>query len=159
MPRDDTAAQMPEAIECSLLDGFQSEFPLVSRPYAEIGERLGISEDDVLSILRRLRERRWISRVGAVLRPHSVGASTLAALAVPEDRLEDVAAIISAYPGVNHNYAREHRFNLWFVVTAPDERAVAALLDDIHTRTGLAPLDLPLLEAFHIDLGFGLTWN
>ena len=63
---------------------------------------------------------------------------------------------MSAYPEVNHNYEREHPFNLWFVVTAKNEQAVADVLADVERRTGIAVMDLPLLEAFHIDLGFPL---
>ena len=77
-------------------------------------------------------------------------------MAVPRERLQSVAEIVSGYDEVNHNYEREHAFNLWFVVTAKDERAVADVLADVRRRTGLAVMDLPLVEAFHIDLGFPL---
>jgi DNA-binding Lrp family transcriptional regulator len=83
------------------------------------GYRLGIDEETVLAASpQRLRETGVVSRVGAVFAPRRVGASTLAALAVPPDRLEEIAARVSARPEVNHNYEREHRYNLWFVVTA-----------------------------------------
>lgn len=148
-----------DAIDRALLDRFQSGFPLGPRPFATLGAALGIAESDVLSRLDALQASGAISRVGAVVAPGRAGASTLAAMAVPEARLDEIAALISAYPSVNHNYEREHRFNLWFVVTAPDAAAVQAVLGDIASRTGIAPLDLPLLEAFHIDLGFPLQWN
>ena len=77
-------------------------------------------------------------------------------MAVPRDRLDAVANLVSEYEEVNHNYEREHAFNLWFVVTARDEQAVADVLADVRRRTGIAVMDLPLLEAFHIDLGFPL---
>ncbi|MCP4329657.1 MAG: Lrp/AsnC family transcriptional regulator [Alphaproteobacteria bacterium] len=142
-----------------LLDGFQRDLPLTPRPFAEIADRLGVAEDDVLDGLRRLTEAGAVSRVGAVVAPHSVGWSTLAAMAVPAERLEDVAASVSAIPEVNHNYQREHRFNLWFVVTGCDRDHVAAVLDGIEARSGCQVLDLPLLESYHIDLGFDLRWN
>ena len=88
--------------------------------------------------------------------PKRLGASTLAAMAVPRERLQSVAELVSGYEQVNHNYEREHVFNLWFVVTAEDERAVADVLADVHRRTGIAVMDLPLVEAYHIDLGFPL---
>ena len=65
-----------------------------------------------------------------------------------------MAALVGAEPGVNHSYLREHRWNLWFVATAPDADALAASLARIGAATGLAVLDLPLLRAFNIDLGF-----
>ena len=100
-----------------------------------------------------------ISRVGAVFRPNRVGASTLAAMAVPQSEIETVATIINDFDEVNHNYEREHRLNLWFVVTGADAGQVAAVLRDIEARTGLAVLDLPLVEAYRLDLGFPLQWT
>ena len=147
-----------DALDRRLLNEFQRGFPLTDRPFAEVAKRLGSDEDEVLERLRRLSAEGAVSRVGAIVAPHAVGWSTLAALAVPADRLEEVARIVSDYPEVNHNYEREHRFNLWFVVTAEDEDAVADVLEDIAYRTGLRPLDLPLLEPFHLDLGFALRW-
>lgn len=142
-----------------LLDDFQHDFPLTPRPYADLAERLGTSEADVMERLARLQQAGAVSRVGAVIRPHAVGASTLAAMAVPPEWLERVAELVSGYPEVNHNYQRDHRLNLWFVVTATARDEVQAVLADIERRTGLAVLDLPMLEDFHIDLGFGLQWN
>ena len=110
----------------------------------------------MLERLERLERRGYVSRIGPVFRPNCLGASTLAAMAVPAERLQRVADIVSSYPEVNHNYEREHAFNLWFVVTARDEQAVADVLAEVRDRTGLAIMDLPLSEEFHIDLGFRL---
>jgi len=77
-------------------------------------------------------------------------------MAVPAERLHGVAKLVSSYAQVNHNYEREHEFNLWFVVTASDAQEVADVLSDVRRRTGLPVMDLPLTEAFHIDLGFPL---
>ena len=142
-----------------LLNDFQRNLPLVARPYAAMAEKLGVSEQEVIERLGALQQDGTISRVGAVIRPHSVGVSTLAAMAVPTERLEEVAAMISAYAEVNHNYEREHDFNLWFVVTADREQRLRDVLADMEQRSGLKVLDLPLLEDFHIDLGFDLRWT
>jgi DNA-binding Lrp family transcriptional regulator len=144
-------------LEFSLLNDWQRDFPLVARPYAALAAKLGCDEPAVLECLADLKRSGHISRIGAVFRPHVLGFSTLAAVACPEDRLEAVARIIDAHPEVNHNYEREHRFNLWFVVTAPSREAVGTVLADIHRATGLKPLDLPMQEDYHIDLGFRLT--
>lgn len=148
--------QPPQTLEFRLLNEFQRDFPLVPTPFADIARRLGSDEATVLITLQRLCKTGAISRIGAVFAPHSVGASTLAALAVPRERLDEVAAMVSAYPGVNHNYEREHAYNLWFVATAAEESGLAALLDEIEAATGCSPIALPLLEEFHIDLGFDL---
>jgi DNA-binding Lrp family transcriptional regulator len=80
-------------------------------------------------------------------------------MAVPPDRIEEVAALVSGYPEVNHNYEREHRWNLWFVVSAASVTDVAIVLRDIERRSGLAVLDLPLVRSFKLDLGFPLQWD
>jgi len=150
------AVEQLAELDKRLLDEFQRDLPVCERPYAEIARRLGCSEDTVIERLSRLRRHGYVSRIGPVFRPNCVGASTLAAMAVPEERLEAIALLVSDYPEVNHNYEREHHFNLWFVVTARDAQAVSVVLADIHRRTRIAVMNLPLVEAFHIDLGFPL---
>lgn len=146
-----------DTIDTRLLDEFQRGFPLEPRPFARIGLDLGLDEAGVIDRLARLSAGGAVARVGATVRPNTAGASTLAALAVPEDRLEDVAALVGSEPGVNHSYQREADWNLWFVATAADERALAQSLDRIRKTTGLRLLDLRLERAFNIDLGFRLS--
>jgi DNA-binding Lrp family transcriptional regulator len=148
-----------DARERRLLNDYQRNFPLCPAPYAAIAAALHTSEDWVIATLRRLTAEGVVSRVGAVFRAGSVGASTLAAMAVPRSRLADVARAVSAYRGVNHNYEREHRFNLWFVAHAPDRIALQALLARIAREATLPVIALPLLREYHIDLGFDLEAN
>jgi len=143
-------------LEKRLLNEYQKGLPLSATPYADIAKQLGTSEALVLKILARLQEIGVVSRVGPVFKPKSVGASTLAAMAIPEALLEEVAAQVSAYPEVNHNYEREDRYNLWFVVTAPDQQTLETVLADMERETGYQVLNLPLKKQFHIDLGFPL---
>lgn len=146
-------------IDRRLLDEHQRGFPLCERPFAEVGRRLGIGETEVIARLRRLTAAGAVSRVGAVLAPRGIGASTLAAMAVPPERLDQVAELVNGFPEVNHNYEREHRFNLWFVLTASDRACLDQVLAAISAATGLTVLDLPMLEEYHIDLGFPLRWR
>ncbi|MGE5471231.1 MAG: Lrp/AsnC family transcriptional regulator [Bacteroidota bacterium] len=141
----------------ALLNNFQRDFPLVTRPFQTLALVLGSTEEAVLHACRRYQAAGVIGRIGAVFAPRRVGASTLAALAVPPAELARVAALVSAQPGVNHNYAREHRYNLWFVVTAPDAAELAAILAGIESQSGCPLLTLPLEDEFHIDLGFDLS--
>jgi DNA-binding Lrp family transcriptional regulator len=145
-----------DARELRLLNDYQRQFPLVHAPYAEIAERLGVDEDWVCDRLGRWQREGRVSRVGGVFRPRAIGVSTLATMAVPERDLARVAEAVSARPEVNHNYEREHRFNLWFVLTAADTAALHAALDAIRRETGYTPLSLPLLADYWIDLGFDL---
>jgi DNA-binding Lrp family transcriptional regulator len=146
-------------LEQRLLNDYQQGIPLASQPFAEIARELGVYETTVIETLRKLQTEGVVSRIGAVFRPNRVGASTLAAMAVPEDDLERVAEIVNGFAEVNHNYEREHRFNLWFVVAADDEQRLQDVLAEIEQCCGYPLLDLPLLEDFHIDLGFELQWT
>ncbi|NJD25073.1 MAG: Lrp/AsnC family transcriptional regulator [Betaproteobacteria bacterium] len=147
---------MDDTLEFRLLNEFQRDFPLCPAPFAELAARLGVAEKAVLGSLERLRREGKISRVGAVFAPKRIGASTLAAMAVPPEKLETVAAAVNRFAEVNHNYEREHRYNLWFVVTAASEGRLQATLGAIEQAAGYPLLNLPLLEEFHIDLGFSL---
>lgn len=142
-----------------MIDLYQRDFPLVERPFAAIAEKLGICEEDVIEALKVLKENGVLSRVGAVFKPNTVGHSTLAAMAVSQDRLQEVADLVSSFDAVNHNYEREHRLNLWFVVTAADKGGVEQVIDEIEHMTGIKVLNLPMLEDYHLDLGFDLRWN
>ena len=139
-----------------LLNDFQRDFPLSSRPYQDIANALGVNEDDVLTALSELNDNNFISRIGPIIPPNHIGVSTLVAMAIPEQQLQAVADIISAYPEVNHNYEREHTFNLWFVAIASDAEHLQAILDAIEQETGYKTMSVPLLDDFFIDLGFKL---
>ncbi|HSG95176.1 MAG TPA: Lrp/AsnC family transcriptional regulator [Afifellaceae bacterium] len=145
-----------EPVDQRLIDGFQRDFPLHSRPFSVIGETLNLTEDAVIRRYAALRAAGVISRIGALVAPNTLGASTLAAMAVPAERLEAVARLVSAESGVSHNYARENPMNLWFVVTGPDVQSVEAVIAGIEKRTGLPVNDLRLIEPYHLDLGFAL---
>jgi DNA-binding Lrp family transcriptional regulator len=149
-------AGSPESLRRAMLDDWQRDFPLVPAPFAHVAATLGTSEAAVLHEFGRLQREGSVSRIGAVWGAGAGGAGMLCALAVPAARLVDVAAMVSAEPGVNHNYEREHDWNLWFVVTGHDRDAVAATVDRLEVRSGLRALRLPMRRAYRIDLGFDL---
>ena len=140
-----------------LLNNFQRNFPLEPMPFEQIARRLNTSPERVLQTLRDLQARGAVSRVGPVFRPNTVGASTLAAMAVPAGKLDSIASIVSQFPQVNHNYEREHRYNLWFVVTAENTSALRETLREIQLESGYRVLSLPLVKDYHIDLGFHMN--
>ena len=127
------------------------------RPFEAIADVLGVDEATVIARLTVLQSEGMVTGVGATVRPNTAGASTLATLAVPDVRIEEVADIVGEEPGVNHSYLREDEWNLWFVATAPNANELAASLARISRRSGLGVLDLPLVRPFNIDLGFRLT--
>ncbi len=150
------AADSSDEARFRLLNDFQRNFPLVSQPFARLAEQIGLDEQAVLDTVSMWLRDGVLSRVGAVFAPRRIGASALAALSAPEARLEEIAARVNAAPEVNHNYQREHAFNLWFVITAESGRRLAEVVETLEADTGCKIIVLPLEQAFHIDLGFDL---
>lgn len=140
----------------ALLNDWQRDFPLCQAPFARIGDALGLDEGEVISLYEQLALDGALSRIGGAFAAGAGGAGLLAAMAVPPERLEAVAAQVSAHPGVNHNYQREHAWNLWFVINGSDPGAVHRAVDALEAATGLAALRLPMRRAYRIDLGFDL---
>ena len=144
------------SLQRDILNSYQHGFPVVSKPYEVIAEQVGATSKEVLAALGDLQEKNVLSRIGAVYKTGHVGSSSLAAMAVPEDQLESVAAKVNSFAEVNHNYKREHRLNLWFVVTAPDTDRLDLVFEELETLAGFEIVRLPMVEAFHLDLGFKL---
>lgn len=146
-------------MEKSLLNDYQHSFPLTSKPYAQIAEQLGVDESSVIKSLQKFKDSGVVSRVGPVFQVNRIGASTLAAISVPEEEIDGVADIISSFKQVNHNYKREHNFNLWFVATAPTHPDLQNTIAQMEVATGYEIMQLPMLKEFHIDLGFEIRWE
>lgn len=145
-----------DSLDWRLMNDWQRALPLVSRPFQVIARKMDTSEASIIERLKRLQESGAISRVGATCRPNTLAASTLAAVAAPEEQIEQVAHIINSEDGVNHSYQRENAFNIWFVATGPDRAFVNRTLARISEKTGLRVLDLRLRRPFNVDLGFAL---
>lgn len=143
-------------LEQHLLNDFQRDLSLSPTPFADMAEQLGVTEDEVLQSIESLQRSGVISRVGPVFKPNRVGVSTLAAMSIPAKDLECVARIVSAFPEVNHNYEREHDFNLWFVVTASSAEHLEMVLQEIEQHAEYPLMSLPMLQDYFIDLGFKL---
>jgi len=150
-----TVSQLTD-LERRFLNAFQHDFPLTPTPYADIAEELNVTEAEVLKMLDSLEQRKILSRVGPVFTPNRAGCSTLVAMAVPVKQLEDIAKLVNSYDEVNHNYERLNKFNLWFVLTASDQERIETIILELREKTGFQILNLPLEQAYHIDLGFPL---
>ena len=149
-----------DAVDAALIDEYQSDFPVESRPFERVAREIAaetgvdVDADAVLERVRNLREQGVFRRFGAVLNPPVIGSSTLAAVRAPEDRFDEIAEIINGYRQVNHNYRRDHEWNQWFVVTAGSREKRDAILAEIADRTGCEVLNLPMLTDYYIDLEF-----
>jgi siroheme decarboxylase len=142
-----------DALDLALIDRLQDGMTPVERPFARVAGELGIGEDEVIARVKRLVASGALSRIGPMYNADRLGGTqTLAALAVPEPDFEAVAAFVNAYPEVAHNYRRDHRYNMWFVVAAEREQRVAQVLQEIERHTELPVLELPKLDEYFLRL-------
>lgn len=142
----------------AILNLIQSNFPLTSRPFANIAEELGVSETVVLERVAALKENGIIRRIGGNFVPDKLGyVSTLCAASVPEDMIASFAKTVNAYPGVTHNYIRENHLNVWFTFIAPSMKIIQDNLGDISRKTGITEIyNLPATNVFKIKAEFTL---
>jgi DNA-binding Lrp family transcriptional regulator len=150
---------MLTSLHKQLLNDYQQDLPLSLTPYKDIADSLGTTEDKVISVLKELKDQQFIARIGSVIAPNHIGSSSLIAMTVPSEQLQKIAELVSQYPEVNHNYERENRFNLWFVLIATDDGHLQSVIKDIETRTGFTTLYLPLVADYYINLGFEIDFN
>lgn len=152
-PADDNGNGWLTRADAALLRRLHGGFPLVDRPFAAIGVELGLAEDEVIERLRSLLSQGVLTRFGPLFQIERAGGCfVLAAMAVPEQRFDEVARIVNARPEVAHNYRREHRLNMWFVVAAESVDAAEAAIRAIEAATALPVLRLPKEREFHVEL-------
>lgn len=154
--RTDNAVAL-DSTDRRLINLLQRGIPLTPRPYLEAARAVGTTEEDVIRRLRRLLDEGGLTRLGAILNaPQLGGERTLAAVAAPPERLEEVIAAINRHPEISHNYERTHHYNLWFVVSSEDPQAVQRVISEIERETGLEVLNLPTLEEYRVEFYYGL---
>jgi DNA-binding Lrp family transcriptional regulator len=146
-------------LQKKLLNDFQRDFPISATPFADIAEKLNVSENAVLQAFQELNDKNFIGRIGAIIPPNQIGVSTLAAISVPENELNIVAEKVSSFSEVNHNYERENALNLWFVVIANDAAHLNNVIEKIEQKTGYDVLCFPLEKEFFIDLSFKMDFE
>ncbi len=148
-----------DTVDRQLLDALQEAVPLVPRPFAALGETLGLSEDEVLRRVRRLKEENIIRQIGPIFSSRRLGyQSTLVAFRVEPERLDEVAAMVSTHPGVSHNYSRNHYYNLWFTLTLPPEQVLEEEIARLAEDGGVGDwLNLPSLRLFKLGVHFDMS--
>lgn len=145
-------------LDRKILDALQRDFPLSERPFDSLAARLGIDADTFWSRLERMQDNGTIRRLGASLNSRRLGfSSTLAAISVRPDDLDRAAATVARYSEVTHSYLRNHRFNIWFTIIAPDVARIEAILREIREDLALDACDvlnLPMVRQFKLDARF-----
>jgi DNA-binding Lrp family transcriptional regulator len=142
----------------NILNHIQVEFPIDPRPYQIIAERTGLSEDELINRIKRMKKEMLIRRIGGNFSPDRLGYhSTLCAAKVPEDKINFFTNTVNSFSGVTHNYKRDHEFNIWFTFIAPSVEIIKKNLAQIQRETGVeAILNLPATKVFKISANFKL---
>lgn len=147
-----------DELDCRILHVLQSEFPLSERPYEVLARKLQISCDELWERVEKLVDQGVIRRIGASLDSRKLGySSTLAAISVEADRVEQAAEIISRFSEVTHSYQRDHQFNIWFTMIAADNERIESILEQIRSALSLEiseVLSLPAKQLFKLDARF-----
>jgi DNA-binding Lrp family transcriptional regulator len=145
--------ESPDRVDLQLIDRLHGNLPLTERPFADVGAELGISEDEVIERLRRLLARGTLTRFGPLFQIERAGGLfVLAAIEVPEADFQRVTGIVNSFAEVAHNYRREHRLNMWFVVATETREAAMAALARIEAATGLKVHAFPKEREYFVGL-------
>jgi len=147
-----------DEVDKKILNILQARFPVVPEPFDAVGAELGISGDEVLERVKRLKENGVIRRIGAVFDSRKLGyVSTLCAAKVPGEKVMAFVEVVNGYPGVTHNYRRSHEYNVWFTFIAPDEDALEKSLAEIRQRTGITDvISMSAVRTYKINATFEL---
>jgi DNA-binding Lrp family transcriptional regulator len=147
-----------DEIDKKILNILQKGFPLVEHPFEVVAGKCGISEEEALSRIQKLKDEGIIRRIGAVFDGAKLGrVSTLCAARVPEEKIEKFVQIVNANKGVTHNYRRNHEYNIWFTVSAVSAEEMTVFLDDVKKKTGVADiLDMRAVRTFKINASFDI---
>jgi DNA-binding Lrp family transcriptional regulator len=144
--------------EVKLLNMLQDDFPLESRPFLTLANKLDMTEEEVIKLIKQLKENGYIRRLGGVFDSKNLGyKSTLCAMEVPEYKVEEVAHIVNSYTGVTHNYLRNHSYNMWFTLTAQSTEKIKSMIDEIRYKTDIKNIiTLTSVNTFKIKVNFNI---
>ncbi len=144
-----------DALDRRLVNDLQDGLPIAEHPFAEIANRHAMTEGEVVARLERLLADGVLSRFGPMFHAERLGGGlTLAAMAVPEGRIDEVAEVVNGFAEVAHNYARDHALNMWFVLATERPDRIPAVIAEIEARTGLRVYDMPKVDEFFVGARF-----
>ena len=146
---------MMDAVDRAIVNRLQESFPIAERPYRAVAKELGIGEDDLIQRLQRMLESRQLTRFGPMYHAERLGGGlSLCAMSIPKQDFERVAEQVDAFDEVAHNYARDHRLNMWFVLATETPERIREVLDDIERTTGYPVYNMPKEQEFFVGLKF-----
>jgi DNA-binding Lrp family transcriptional regulator len=142
-----------DEIDKRIINALQDGFPICDAPYRRVAAELELTEQDLISRLKTLLENGTLTRFGPLYNAEQMGgALTLAAVKAPQDRFDEIAEIINAFPEIAHNYARNHELNMWFVIATETPEQVQQTIDTIEQQTGLTVYNMPKKKEYFVNL-------
>ncbi|AWB10531.1 transcriptional regulator, AsnC family [Thermodesulfobium acidiphilum] len=143
-------------LEEALLEKIQHNFPIVERPFDELGAQLGLSGEKTIELLKKLKSEGIIRLIGGVFDPRKLGfKGTLIGLKVDKNHIDKIVERINKCHGVSHNYLRDHEYNLWFTLIMPSKEEIDAFIEELRKEDGVISLiELPAKRIFKIDVRF-----
>lgn len=142
-----------DKLDYKIINSLQDDFPICQAPFAALAADFDVSEALLMERVQALLDQGTLSRFGPLYNVEQFGGQySLIAMQVPATELETVIKVINSYPEVAHNYERDHRFNLWFVLACESRERLPEILDEIQQKTGHRTYDMPKLEEFYIGL-------
>ena len=139
-------------VDREIINRYQGDFPVAERPFQLLAEQLEISETELMSRIQAMLDDGRLTRFGPLYNIDRMGGIfSLCAMQVPEDTFDDTAEQVNAFHEVAHNYARDHRLNMWFVVAAESKPALQDTLERIERETGLTVYNFPKLKEFYVN--------
>jgi DNA-binding Lrp family transcriptional regulator len=144
-----------DAIDRAIINNLQGGFPVSEQPFSNAAMALGLSEDELIGRIGRLLSDGTLTRFGPMYHAERLGGGlSLAAMQVPSDDFERVADIVNGFPEVAHNYARDHAFNMWFVLATEEPERIDAVIGEIERRSGYRVYNMPKLDEYFVGLRF-----
>ena len=146
-----------DALDRQLINRLQDGFPICEQPYKEVAQEFGIDENELITRIDNLLATQYLSRFGPMYHAERMGGGlSLAAMSIPAEQFAQVADIVNSLPEVAHNYERDHKLNMWFVIATEEKEQVEAIVNKIQQLTGHPVYNMPKIEEFYVGLRFAV---
>jgi len=141
-----------DAVDRAIINQFQGDFPIVDRPFLALAEQLEVTENAVMTRIRCMLDDGLLTRFGPLYNIDKMGGTfSLCAMQVPENNFDNIADKVNQFPEVAHNYERDNRLNMWFVVAAESAAELNTIIKRIEKVTDLNVFNFPKQQEFYVN--------
>lgn len=146
-----------DELDKHIINHLQDGLTICDQPYLEAANKLGISEQELIARLESLLDQKVLSRFGPMYHAERMGGGlSLAAMRIPKHDFDQVCDLVNSQPEIAHNYKRDHKFNMWFVIATERVEEVETVKEKIEALTGYAVYNMPKIEEFYVGLRFNV---